>query len=403
MMEMTQLPRMSASEPRKADAPVRQDGDQNASNSDFDQQLNKQIERAEATQKPEEAPAKSVENQQNQSDKQVAAENDVESADDVKPVVAVPVDTELDVDADIVSVVADTEESADPSAKLIDSTVLNPTDKEQILPQQGNQLPPVNEVAKTINAVMTQAATDARPVAEAMIKADRVIPQQTNLTQQVIAAENTATTDEAAEFISAELKQQANAQSNNAPLVTAKTSLNMASAAVAASQLQQVPLTTTASSVNVQPAHIPMTDSSLMPTATTTSTSTLSSTLSTPVQNPAWSQGVAERVAWMVQGNLQSAELKLNPSNLGPLEIKLSVNDDKASVTFITSHAPVREALDAAMPRLRDMLESQGLTLADVDVSDAGVQGEQAEHSSDDGGYSRRANHDGRGSFRGNA
>ena len=98
------------------------------------------------------------------------------------------------------------------------------------------------------------------------------------------------------------------------------------------------------------------------------------------MQNAAWSQGVAERVAWMVQGNFQSAELKLNPAHLGPLEIKLSVQDDnKATVHFVTHHATVREALDSAMPRLRDMLESQGLDLADVNVSDSGVQGNGSE------------------------
>jgi flagellar hook-length control protein FliK len=113
---------------------------------------------------------------------------------------------------------------------------------------------------------------------------------------------------------------------------------------------------------------------------------TLTSTLNTPVQNPAWSQGVAERVAWMVQGNFQSAELKLNPANLGPLEIKLSVSDDKqASITFVSHHAPVREALDAAMPRLRDMLESQGLNLSDVNVADAGVQGNQGQAADQQG------------------
>jgi flagellar hook-length control protein FliK len=95
----------------------------------------------------------------------------------------------------------------------------------------------------------------------------------------------------------------------------------------------------------------------------------LNGAIATPVSHPNWGQGVGEQLALMVQGNLQTAEIKLNPAHLGPMEIRLSLNHDQASVTFISAHAAVRDALDAAMPRLRDMLEQQGINLANVDVS----------------------------------
>lgn len=99
------------------------------------------------------------------------------------------------------------------------------------------------------------------------------------------------------------------------------------------------------------------------------STQPFAGNIHTPVNHPNWGQGVGDQLAFMVQGKLQSAEIKLNPAHLGPMEIRLSLNDDQASVTFVSSHAAVRDALDAAVPRLRDMLEQQGINLANVDVS----------------------------------
>jgi flagellar hook-length control protein FliK len=203
--------------------------------------------------------------------------------------------------------------------------------------------------------------------------------------QPLAAAASPALVDDSLEFIPPELKMamknSQDGEARNALPVTAKTSLNMASIASAASSLQQVPLTTASAAMHNQGPGLPVVDNFMAPTPT------LSSTLNTPVQNPAWSQGVTERVAWMVQGNVQSVELKLNPANLGPLEIKLTMHDDnRATIHFVTSHAAVRDALDAAMPRLRDMLESQGLEMADVNVSDSGVQGNQAQAGEDQPG-----------------
>lgn len=89
----------------------------------------------------------------------------------------------------------------------------------------------------------------------------------------------------------------------------------------------------------------------------------------TPLQNPGWSQQMTDQVNLMLRGGFQQADIKLNPAHLGPMEIKLSMNDDKASIHFVAQHAPVRDAIDSALPRLREMLEQQGVSLADVDVS----------------------------------
>ncbi len=87
-----------------------------------------------------------------------------------------------------------------------------------------------------------------------------------------------------------------------------------------------------------------------------------------------WDQAIAERVMWMVQGDQQFARLRLNPPNLGPLEIRINVNQEQTSVNFIAGQAVVREAIEAAMPRLREMFDQQSLQLVRADVSDPGTQ-----------------------------
>lgn len=97
------------------------------------------------------------------------------------------------------------------------------------------------------------------------------------------------------------------------------------------------------------------------------------------VGGKAWEGAIADRIMWMVQGEQQFAKLQLNPPNLGPLEVRVSVNQDQTSVSFVAQHAAVREALEAALPRLRDMFEQQSMQLVRADVNDPGAQhGERA-------------------------
>jgi hypothetical protein len=97
-------------------------------------------------------------------------------------------------------------------------------------------------------------------------------------------------------------------------------------------------------------------------------------TIMTPPGEAAWSQALGERVLWMAGRDIQRAELRLNPPQLGPVEIRLSLQNDQASVSFTAQHPFTREALEASLPRLREMLGEANLNLADVDVGqrDAG-------------------------------
>lgn len=91
--------------------------------------------------------------------------------------------------------------------------------------------------------------------------------------------------------------------------------------------------------------------------------------VSLPVQHPRWGEVLGERVVWMV-GNLNSsAQLSLNPPELGPLEVRITVDKNDAQVSFISAHGTVRDAVEAALPRLRELLAQAGMNLTDANVS----------------------------------
>jgi flagellar hook-length control protein FliK len=94
--------------------------------------------------------------------------------------------------------------------------------------------------------------------------------------------------------------------------------------------------------------------------------------LAQPFGSPAWNDGMASRVVWMVRNELQSAEIHLNPPDLGPIEVKLVLASDAgiqaASVQFIAAHAATRDAIESALPRLREMLLDSGIALGNTSV-----------------------------------
>lgn len=87
------------------------------------------------------------------------------------------------------------------------------------------------------------------------------------------------------------------------------------------------------------------------------------------MQQPGWSKELTDKVMWMSSQNLKSAEIKMNPAELGRLEIRVQVGQEHTQISFSSAHAGVRDSLDGQMHRLREMLEQQGMNNVDVEVS----------------------------------
>ncbi len=105
--------------------------------------------------------------------------------------------------------------------------------------------------------------------------------------------------------------------------------------------------------------------------------------LSKPINHPEWNKDLGERILWMSNRSIPAAEIKLNPQHLGPISVRVDMNQDQATISFAAQHGSVRDALEASIPKLRDMLSSQQLNLIDVNVS---------QHFSSDQGRSQPQN-----------
>ncbi|MDN2715854.1 flagellar hook-length control protein FliK [Janthinobacterium sp. SUN120] len=113
------------------------------------------------------------------------------------------------------------------------------------------------------------------------------------------------------------------------------------------------------------------------------------------VGTPAWDQQLGQKVVWMAAGGDQSATLTLNPPDLGPVQVVLTVTNDQADAAFMSAQPEVRQALEAAMPRLREMMSEAGIAFGSATVS-AGTP-EQQDQGNREASGGRRGNGQGGG------
>lgn len=98
--------------------------------------------------------------------------------------------------------------------------------------------------------------------------------------------------------------------------------------------------------------------------------------LGAPVESPRFAQALADRVGLWISGPAQNgpmtAELRLNPAEMGPVHIRIELDGQTAMVDFAAANAQTREAIEASLPLLSGALEDVGLSLTGGGVSDQG-------------------------------
>ncbi len=96
--------------------------------------------------------------------------------------------------------------------------------------------------------------------------------------------------------------------------------------------------------------------------------------VSAGVDSAEFGQGVANHVGIMMDGNLSSAKLQVNPPALGPIEVRIALQAGHAQVWFTSHSAITRDALESSAPKLREMLGAQGFAEVSVDISQRSFQ-----------------------------
>lgn len=124
--------------------------------------------------------------------------------------------------------------------------------------------------------------------------------------------------------------------------------------------------------------------------STTVATAPQDISLGAQVGQPKWNDDFAQKIVWLSNQQNQVAEIRLNPAHLGPVEVTLNMTSEQATAQFASPHAAVREAIEAALPRLREMMAESGINLGSVTVGTDSFQQQEhtnqhAQSSSDDG------------------
>jgi flagellar hook-length control protein FliK len=91
-----------------------------------------------------------------------------------------------------------------------------------------------------------------------------------------------------------------------------------------------------------------------------------------PVSHAEWGDKVAGKLTWLTARNMSVAEIHLTPPDMGPMEVRVQVQQDQANISVHSANPVVREQLELHSHRLRDMLNEQGFSLEQFDVSDSG-------------------------------
>ena len=92
-----------------------------------------------------------------------------------------------------------------------------------------------------------------------------------------------------------------------------------------------------------------------------------------PVQDPAFAEHLAGQVSEALVGGIERAEITLNPRELGPIRIELSLSGESASIAFSATQPETRAAIEQTLPILRNLLSEHGLALAQTSVSGGGT------------------------------
>ena len=98
------------------------------------------------------------------------------------------------------------------------------------------------------------------------------------------------------------------------------------------------------------------------------------------VQSPAWSKDFGQQVIRLAMDGQPAAEIHLNPADWGPIRVAIDIRGQEAVLQFSAAHGQTREALENALPRLREMFAADNLSLTGANVG-AGSFSQQSSNS----------------------
>lgn len=96
---------------------------------------------------------------------------------------------------------------------------------------------------------------------------------------------------------------------------------------------------------------------------------------------PEASNQLKEKMLMMVKDKVHTAEIRLDPSELGSMQIKISLQQDQMSVQFMVQQGNAKELMEQQMPKLKELLQQQG-----IELSQGAVQQQNQSSAGQEGG-----------------
>jgi len=274
---------------------------------------------------------------------------------------------------------ATTPEQALKTSDSVQPTVLT---SDSALNQQQPSADPLQQALQA-NEVLAGAGSISRPGLTTTAGSDKA--PAANAFAEHLKAVNHQTQQQQQQQSDAEQQPgQGKAKASVEAMLTNLTAQPAQTAPAFVQQLQQVQQATEASlpqSAVVQPLTPAAATSSASPALLSARPADSLMTWQAPLAltEPGAAQQLKDRVMVQIQQKLQTAEVQLHPEELGSIQIKMNLQQDQLSVQFVVQQQAAKEALEQQMPKLRDLLEQQGIALTEgqVEQRQSGAQQDQ--------------------------
>ncbi len=254
-----------------------------------------------------------------------------------------------------------TQQTVDPLAAALAAATIQPA-QPQTLANAAIKTP--LQVSSSANQEQTQSADSLQSVNNIQTQSQTA---EVAASTSPVGAESTANQSTFSEEIA-----KAGIKLNQGASFADTTQINTMPASAAALNDATISSQSTNSTSNEQNANTILNNLSTLNQAVSSGTTAQAPamTMTQNLTHPEWNNELGQKLIWMHTQNIPSAEIKINPPDLGPLSIKIDVDQNQqTTVSFITQHSEVKDAIEAAIPKLREMLNGQQLSLLDVNVS----------------------------------
>jgi flagellar hook-length control protein FliK len=104
-------------------------------------------------------------------------------------------------------------------------------------------------------------------------------------------------------------------------------------------------------------------------------------TIDAPVGSQRFADQTAQQVTWMAKNGLSEAEIRVKPAELGPISVRIEMNQNEAVINFAVTQPETRAAVQDSLHRLQEMLAESGISLGEANVGGQGQAGQFGERT----------------------